>query len=286
MKARRHQTLKIALVQFRAEAGNVSENIKRMKSFISQYRDEADLIIFPEYSVTGYLKDSSYYDAALKTTDDGFEELVASTKDVAVAFGFVEETESFNFYNSLAFIKNKELIHVHRKIYLINYGVFEERKHFSAGPSYKCWDIDQLRLAPFICGDAWNPALVHLAAADRAHVFLFPACSPEEGLGGRLSTFDSWQRLNRFYATMYGAYVVFVNRVGEEGGLHFWGKSEVIDPFGRVVVSSQDAEEEVLMAEVDLSLSREARTILHTIRDEDLNFIKRRLENVISKNYI
>jgi predicted amidohydrolase len=283
---RKHQKLKVALAQIDCSPGDTRLNLAKIKRLIDECRGEVDLLVFPEYALSGYVTGQTIFDCALRTDDELFLDVVGATGDITVALGFIEEAPAFNFYNSLAILRNGQILGVHRKIYLINYGVFEERKHLSVGPSYQCIDLGAFRMAPFICGDAWNPALVHLAAADLAHIFVFPACSPTSGLGTRLSTKESWKRLNRFYASIYGVYVLFVNRVGEDQGLEFWGQSEVIDPFGVAVASTDDDGEELIRAEVDLGQVREARTILHTVRDEDLDFIQRRLQKVINQQYL
>ncbi len=283
---RKNQKLRVGLAQVDCESGEVLDNIDKIKRIISKYRKKVDLLVFPEYSLAGYVTGKAIYDCALRTDDKAFKDLARATKGITVAVGFIEETAAFNFYNSLAFFQDGKLLNIHRKIYLINYGVFEERKHLAVGPGYQCVDIGPFRVAPFICGDAWNPALAHLAAADLAHVFLIPACSPTKGLGGRFSTQESWKRLNRFYASMYGVYTVFVNRVGRDKDLDFWGQSEVIDPFGATVAASSEAKEEIVTCVLDLQQVREARTILNTVRDEDLDFIQRRLQKVMGKHYI
>jgi predicted amidohydrolase len=91
--------------------------------------------------------------------------------------------------------------------------------------------------------------------------------------------------MNEFYASMYGVYVLFVNRVGDDNDLTFWGGSQIIDPFGKVIAQAQGDAEEVIEAEVKLAEVREARTVLHTVRDENLSFLNHRLERVIQSNY-
>ncbi len=277
--------LRVALAQVDAAPGDYSANIPKILGLIKKYRGKTDLLAFPEYSLTGYLTGSGVYDRALRVDDAQFLEIVRATRDITVALSFIEETGAFNFYNSMAILRDGQILGIHRKIYLVNYGVFEERRHFSAGPGHQCFDLGPFRLAPFICSDAWNPGLVHLAAADLAHIFLFSAASPTEGLGSRLSTRESWKRLNQFYASMYGVYILFVNRIGEDEAMKFWGQSEIVDPFGKVIASSGGAEEEVVQAEINLGEIREARTVLHTVRDEDLGMIERRLQKVISSHY-
>ena len=177
------------------------------------------------------------------------------------------------------------IVGIHRKIYLVSYGVFDERRHFSVGPNHHAIDHGAFRIAPFVCADAWSPALVHLAAADLAHIFVFSACSPTQGLGSRLSTKESWHRMNQFYASMYGVYVLFVNRVGNDKDLTFWGGSQVIDPFGKIIAQAKGDAEEIIEAELRLTEVRESRTVLHTVRDENLNFLVHRLQHVIQSNY-
>jgi predicted amidohydrolase len=279
--------LRIGLAQTDAELGNVSANVARVVDLVHSARGRVDVLVLPELALTGYSVGSRFYDLSLRTDDPLFQQLLDATDEtMTLVVGFVEETDAFQFFNSLAFIRGHRLIHTHRKIYLPNYGVFEERKFFSAGRNFDGVDIGKFRLAPFICGDAWNPASVHLAAADQAHVLVIAACSPEGALGSRLSSRENWKRLNRFYAAIFGCYVAFVNRAGSEGPLRFWGESELIDPFGQTVVASSTSSDELLIGEVDLGQIREARTVLHTLRDDDLSFLQRRIEKIMVRHYI
>jgi predicted amidohydrolase len=272
---------RVALAQIDCKLGDVEHNTSKALEIIDEHRDDVDLIVFPELALTGYGVGQKFHEYALRRDDPTFRRLIDAAAGVTVAFGFIEETPTFQFYNSLAFVHDRQLVHVHRKIYLPNYGIFEERKYFSPGKRYTTFELDDgLRIGPFVCGDAWNPGLVHLAAAELAHVLVFSVCSPRGGLGSRLSSDDSWRRLNRFYATIYGCYVIFVNRVGQEANLSLWGESELVDPFGDQVVQA-GTDEEVVVAELDIQQVREARTTLHTIRDENFDFLQRRLQDVM-----
>ncbi len=278
-----NSVMRVAIVQMDCLLGKVEHNIEKIISLIDENRDKVDMIVFPELAVTGYCVGANFHKYALQVDDPRFLKVQEATKDVTIALGFIEETPSFRFYNSLAIISNQEIKYIHRKIYLPNYGIFEEKKYFSVGSRFRNVDIAPFRIAPFICGDAWSPALVHLAAADEANIFIFSVCSPLGGLGSRLSSKKGWRRANRFYASMYGSYVIFANRTGKEHDLEFWGESELIDPFGEQIICVEDQRETVLLAEIDLKEVRSARTTLHTMRDEDLSFIQRRLERIISQ---
>lgn len=283
MSDHRSQKLRVALVQMDCELGDVAANVDRAIAVIEKYRDTTDLIAFPELALTGYSVGEKFHQHALAFSDELFQRLLESTRGTSVAMGMIEETPSFTFYNSLAFLTNGAVQHVHRKIFLPNYGKFEERKYFAPGPTYSCLNLGPFRIAPLICGDAWDPALANLGAADRANLYVMAVNSPEGGLGSRFSSQSHWKRVMRFYASLYGSYVLFVNRVGTERDMTFWGGSEIVDPFGDPVGEPASDKEQVITAELDLAQVRESRLTLNTVRDQDLRFIERRLREIIRR---
>jgi len=285
MEFRYKETLPISIVQMDCALNDVEANAEFVIKTIENQKSKSSLIVFPELCLTGYSVGKNFADCALRVDSTVMQKIVKATKGTAACVGFIEETDAFSFYNSLAIIYDGDIKSIHKKVYLPNYGIFEERKYFSPGTKYETVMLDNFRLAPFICGDAWNPAFVHLAAADLANVIVLSVCSPEGGLGSRLSSKDNWKRLVRMYATLYGCYVIFVNRVGKEKDLTFWGESEVIDPFGATVVSSRGDDAVVLDAELNLKEVRESRITINTLRDEDFNFLQRRLKKVMEFNY-
>lgn len=282
----KNKTLRVLLAQTDSHLGNVKKNLQRHIEVLESYRGKADIVVFPELSLTGYNVGNQFSNYALTRDDPLFLEMVKATKGITAIFGFIEETPILNFYNSLGTVHDQQVVHVHRKIFLPNYGIFEEKKYFTKGQTFQCFEVNNIRVAPFICGDAWDPALVNLGAMDYAKLFVISVCSPDNGLEPRIPPWEGWQRLARFYAMIYGVYVVFVNRYGSEGDLRFWGKSEVIDPFGRSMATAAMDQEELLMTELDLAWVREARIALPTTRDQDLNFISHHLNALIEKRMV
>ena len=274
------QAIRIGAAQVAPELGSLNANLAAVKRVIDQRRGQVDLLVFPELTLTGYAVGDRYPELALPSDAPALRDLAEHAGDLAVMVGFIEETARFRFYNSLALLQGGRVQQVHRKVFLPTYGIFEEGKHFSASRSYQLIPLGPFRAAPFICADAWNPALAHVAASLGADLFILSANSPAGGLGARFSSRDGWQRLARFYASMYGVHVVFCNRVGQEGDLRFWGESEIIDPFGQLLAAASGAGEEVITAVCDRALVREARTVLHTIRDDDPGFIADQLRRV------
>lgn len=281
------KNLRVGMAQVDCALGDLDYNIKKTIEVIKRAREKTDFLVFPELSLTGYGVSKDFHKYALRIDDPRLQELAEQAQGVTVCVGAIEETPSFDFYNSLVFMRDGKITHVHRKIYLPNYDIFEEKKYFATGTKFRSFNHESFRVAPFICGDAWNPALVHLAAADEANIFVFSACSPNYSLGGKLENMKSWKSLIHFYAMIYGAYVVFVNRTGQERNLNFYGHSTIIDPFGEEVASAQGNEEAVIIGELGLHKVREARVTLHTMRDENLHFIQQQLSRIIdNKKYL
>ncbi|HUS68812.1 MAG TPA: nitrilase-related carbon-nitrogen hydrolase [Kofleriaceae bacterium] len=261
--------LRIGVAQVAPELGSVAANAATVKRVVDQVRGAVDLLVFPELTLTGYAVGQRYHELALRADAAVLRDLAEHAGDVAVLVGFIEETDRFQFFNSLALLRGGRVEQVHRKLFLPTYGIFEEGKHFSAGRRYELMQVGPLRVAPLLCADAWNPALAHVAASRGADLFVLSANSPDGGLGARFSSREGWQRLARFYASMYGVFVAFCNRVGQEGELSFWGGSEIIDPFGQPLTATAGAGEAVVTAACSRAAVREARTVLHTIRDDD-----------------
>lgn len=270
----------VALVQMDTALADVDRNLTKIIDRIADRPPGVDLIVFPELASSGYAVGARHPEASLRLDDERFARLLQATRGVTAAVGFIEETAHVRFFNSLAILSDQTLLGVHRKISLPTYGIFEEGKLFGRGSDYRVFDLGALRIAPFICADAWSPGLAHLAALDDASVFVMSVCSPDGGIDANFSSQDGWKRLCRFYATTYGVYVVFVNRVGREGALRYWGQSEVVDPFGNVVASVPDDRETVITVELDLAVVRRARIAMPGIRDENLALLQRGLARI------
>jgi predicted amidohydrolase len=184
--------------------------------------------------------------------------VAAETADgIAAVVGFHERHDGQSF-NSAVYAENGAPLHVHRKLYLVDYAPFDEDRCFEPGELLRAFDTQLGRMAVLICNDAWQPFLPSLAVHDGAEILLVPAASstavPEAEA--------YWNELTRFYARMLGCYVVFVNRVGTEAGLTFWGGSHVVDPRGEVVAQAPRLDESLVLAEIDLGQVAERRRTL------------------------
>ena len=143
---------------------------------------------------------------------------------MAVVFGFVEESRSSRFYNAAAFADAGTVRHVHRKVYLPTYGMFDEQRYFAAGDRIRAFDTRFGRLGLLICEDAWHLSCGVILQADGIDALIIIANSPGRGVREpELGSEQSWNLVTRTYATFLNIPVVFANRVGFEDGVCFWG---------------------------------------------------------------
>jgi len=272
--------LRLALVQLDVRLGDLEHNLARAAELVRRARaSDADLVVLPELALSGYRVGDVADDLSLACDDERLAALVAEAGNAAILVGFAERTR-LHVYNAAAYFEAGALVHLHRKLYLPTYGIYEERKHFSPGGSLRAFDARLGRLAMLVCNDAWQLPLPFLAVQDGAEILLVPAASAAASYPGSLDTRSYWRDITRFYGRMLESYVVFVNRVGREEGLEFWGGSHVVDPCGDVVAAA-DHEETVLVCEVDLAAVRARRRAVPLVREARLGLIAREVERLL-----
>ncbi len=246
--------MRIVLAQVDSVLGDVNQNLARAREILlGQAGGDTDLVVFPELFLTGYSLGNVPHDVGIAIDDVRFSSLAAAAGDsTAALIGLVETGPGMERYNSAAYIQGGGVVHTHRKVHLANYDIWEEGKHFTPGSSIGAFDSSLGRLATLICYDLWQPASVVVAVHDGAQVLLVPSNSIERRFSDEANNQDQWKAITRFYASMFASYVVFVNRVGVEGELTFWGGSHVVDPCGRIVAEGPTHEEALVVVDIDL----------------------------------
>src|SRR5215217_2925126 len=201
-RERWYEVMRVALAQIDCVLGDTDENLRRAKEVVAAARDRgADLAVFPELSLSGYALGKLGEDVAIEAQSEPISSLAEAAGEMAVVVGFCEEGRRFQTYNSAAYLEGGGLRHVHRKLYLPNYRIYEERKHYNPGQSMRAFDTRFGRMAILICNDAWQPFLPFIAVQDDAQVLIIPADSgsyptyPE-----LLDTRSYWRGITRFYA--------------------------------------------------------------------------------------
>jgi predicted amidohydrolase len=273
--------VRVALAQIDCILGDVDENLRRAKEVVGEAKDRgADLVVFPELSLAGYALGELSNEVAIEAESKPIISLAEEAGEIAVVVGFCEEGRGFHVYNSVAYLEGGSLIHLHRKLYLPNYRIYEERKHYNPGQSMRAFDTSLGRMALLICNDAWQPFLPFIAVQDGAQVLIIPANSGLYPYPELLDTKEYWRDITRFYARMLESYVVFVNRVGEEGDLTFLGYSHVVDPWGRVVAEGPAREEALITADIDLGNVRRRRREVPLVKEARLALLSRELNRL------
>jgi predicted amidohydrolase len=279
--------MRITLAQIDSRLGDLEANLEQAKQVIAQAVSEGtDLVVFPELSLSGYLIGDHYEDISIAPDDGRMEKLAKEAKGAGVLLGFPEaQAHGLHSYNSAAYYENGLLVHVHRKLFLPNYAIFEERKHFLPGQSSRAYPIlgGRHRAATLVCNDAWQPQLAYVATQDGAIILLVPACSAQSVFPEKYDSWSYWRGITQFYGRMFQLYVVFVNRVGTEGSLRFWGGSHIVDPWGKVIAEADDDREQVLTVSVDLSLVRRRRRDIPLVREGRLGLLRREIDRLLEE---
>jgi len=275
--------VRVALAQVDCALGDVEGNARRARAQLERSRaDGAELVVFPELSLTGYALGGVAEDVAMALDDPTIASLAGATDGIAAVVGCVESGR-VHTYNSALFLDGGAIVHVQRKTHLPTYGRWEEHKHFSPGPALRAFDTRLGRTAVLICNDAWQAPLAYVAAQDGARLLIVPAASSLESADGTdpAELERDWGDLLRFHARFLQAWVVFVNRVGDEAGVTFWGGSRVIDPWGRVVAQAPRGEEALVYADLDVSAVRRRRRELPLLKEPRLGLIRREIDRLI-----
>lgn len=276
--------VKIAIAQTNPTLGDIRRNLDQTLDVMHDLKEQTDLLIFPELSLTGYSLKDQLYDVAITTDSPEMQKLCRASKDlnINVMFGFVEAGKGDSIYNSAAFIKDGAVSTIQRKIYPTTYGIFEEGKYFTRGKKVKVDQIQQFTTSMLICNDVWHPSLPHIAAHKHTSLLVALINSPDGGLGSKYSSSQGWERVGQFYAQIYGCYVALVNRVGKEGDISFYGHSKVIDPFGQVITQCPFHDEAIEICEIEYRNVKEVRRILPIMRDEDIDLTIRHYNEIVS----
>jgi predicted amidohydrolase len=266
----------VRIAQFSPKLGDVPANLEHMLAAADEAAaDSVDLLVFPELSLTGYALRDHVSEVACGVDAPELQALASASERVSIAFGFVEETPDHLFFNSAAYLEGGRLLHVHRKVHLPTYGLFEEGRYFAAGETVRAFDTRFGRLAMLVCEDLWHLPVPYLAALDGAGMLLALSAGPTRGLDhdGHAKSSSAWERLLLTYASSLTVYVVYANRVGFEDGVGFWGGSEILDPSGRIVVKGKYHEPDSPTASLDLDLLRRERIQTPLLRDERLPLV-------------
>jgi NAD+ synthase (glutamine-hydrolysing) len=282
-------SIRVALAQIAPTLGRLDLNLARHHELIEQARTErADLVVFPELGLTGYQLQDLASEVALRLDDHRLADLADTTHDLSVVVSFVEESADHRLFIAAALLEDGEIRHVHRKLFLPTYGLFDERRFFGAG--------DMLRAVPSrlglgvgmaVCEDFWHLTVAQVLALDGAQLLINVSSSPGRDLAATnevgLGTAASWKQLMRTYAQLTTSFAIFCNRVGVDESFSFWGGSEVIGPTGEALLSAPLYDEGLYSVTIDTTEVRRERIALPLLRDERPELQVRELMRIVAE---
>jgi NAD+ synthase (glutamine-hydrolysing) len=278
--------LTLALAQINTRLGDVEANLeKHLRLADEARRSGADLLVFPELSLTGYGLQDLVSTVALRPGPDDpvFRRLLDASQEIDLVVGFVDEDLRSRFYIAAAYLSRGEVVYVHHKLYLPTYGLFDEGRFFAWGDNIRAFDTRFGRFGILICEDFWHASPPYLLWLDGADLLLFASASPGRGLRDepQLESAHWVEHLNRAYASLFTIFVAHANRVGYEDGLNFWGGATVFDPNGELLVKGPYHEESLTLAEIDLNQLHRTRARLPLLRDERTSLVQRELGRIL-----
>jgi predicted amidohydrolase len=277
----RSSVLRVGAAQIDPTEADIAENLAQHIHYIDLARQRGvDVLVFPELSLTGYQVKSRTPDLAITRDDPRLLTLAEAAGDMTVVAGFVEEGWAVQFHNSAVALRRGEVTFVHRKLNIASYGNLEEAKYFANGRFMDVFTHELPWTASIlICADAWNPALVYLAALAGATFLIMPIASSHTAVGIEFSNPEGWDTALSFYGMMYGMPVVMANHCGSRDGEDYWGHSRVVDAHGKVLAMAGE-KEELVVADLSYDAIRQARFQLPTVRDSNLDLIHREIERL------
>jgi len=255
----------VALAQISCKVGDKKHNIDVMKKIVKEAKGkDASLVIFPELSLTGYVSRDLMYELAETIPGPSIHSMeeTAKKEKMHVVFGMLERSEKASavIYNTAVLLGPQGLIGKYRKMHLPTHSVFEEKRYFRQGYEAPVFETNVGKIGLMICYDVFFPELARLLRLQGSQLIICISASPSV----RRTFFDV---LTTARAIENTAFLAYVNLVGIENGLQFWGGSRLIAPNGHVISQAKYDEEDLVMGTVDYADLERTETFVPTLRD-------------------
>ncbi|MCP2518932.1 nitrilase [Candidatus Aminicenantes bacterium AC-708-M15] len=278
--------MKVTVAQIAPRLGDIEKNFQTHLDILENAKKQkSDLVIFPELSLTGYSLQDLVSEVALQVDSNHyFSEFKKISRDISFIIGFVEEKERGIFYNSSAFFNKGEIIHIHRKIFLPNYGIFEEARFFAKGNKFSVISSELGKIGILICRDFLHFPTSYILFVQGVEIIVVVSNSPVRGVSDK-EYFESarlWECHGENVARLLTSFVIYCNRVGFEEGLCFGGGSFIFNPFGKIIKKADYIEEEIFSQEIDLQELKHARCMATYKRDDNPELILRELKKALN----
>ncbi|TAJ17581.1 MAG: carbon-nitrogen hydrolase [Planctomycetota bacterium] len=263
---------KVVLVQNNPALGHVRSNLEQhVASVEAAIRAGADLVVFPELSLTGYFLKDQTYELGLEPDAPLLAPLLELSKKISISFGMVERSREQRLYNAHVFLEQGRVLSVHRKVHLVTYGMFDESRDFAAGDRFQFVESRLGRFGFLVCEDMWHLGGTYLHFMNDVDALIVASASPGRGAdasGESLASVRIWQTLLGAVSLFTQTFVLYANRVGWEDGISFSGQTCAFDPFGRRIGMLEGFDPGELAVHMRSSELQRARVTTPLRRDE------------------
>ena len=267
-------SIRVAIAQINPKLGDLCANLALYEEKIRQgIEQKAELLVFPELSLTGYYLRDTVPSVALTMDSPEMNRLKKLSRELPFIAGLVEESADHRFFNAAVYFEDGAVRHVHRKVYLPTYGMFDEQRYFAGGDRVRAFDSRFGRMALLICEDCGTPRRSiwpRWTARWRSSVRRQARCAASS-TAGQDDNARYWEMINSAYTETFSLFMIYGNRCGFEDGVGFWGGSEIVDPFGQRIAKAKYYDEDFIVADVAFESVRRKRTMSPLLRDEDID---------------
>ncbi len=259
------KTVSVALAQISCKVGDKNYNIRKIERYIKKAKKkQANLIVFPELALTGYVCRDLVYELAEPVPGPSVHQLeaIAKKENIHIVFGMLEKSSKAKavLHNTSVLIGPEGFIGKYQKMYLPTHSVFEEKRYFRGGYQTPVFDTSVGKVGLIICYDVYFPEITRLLRLKGAQLVICISASPSV----RRGFFEVLTTARSLENTMFLAYV---NLVGVEDGLQFWGGSRMIAPSGSIIAQAKYDEEDVVLADINYSEMDRVEIFVPLLRD-------------------
>ncbi len=279
------ELMKIRAVQFSPALGRINDNLDYHLHAIEQAIGEKfELIVFPELSLTGYLLKDIVYELDLSLQSETINRLKQASRQIDILAGLPLELEAGIFYNCAVYFADGEILHIHKKVDLPNFGIFDEKMIFKSGSSFRAFQRKGWKIGLLICREILFPQNSYLYHLQNCDLLLAISNSPFRSIlqNNNSSTF-LWETMGFVISHFFQMHYLFVNRCGDEDGLIFPGGSFFAHAGSGLKKLAPYFEQSLLDIRINQQEVRRARIVNNYLRDQQPEIIKKELERIINE---
>ncbi|MGC8502143.1 nitrilase-related carbon-nitrogen hydrolase [Desulfurella sp.] len=265
--------MKIAIAQFKPKLGKVKENLERIEIFIDEaINKKSELIIFPELATSGYaLRDLVSY-ASINLQNKDLSNIIQKSNFIDIVLGYSQKEDNL-YYNSAVYLSDGLILTNRKKVYLPDYGMFEEARYFAKGDTLETTQTKFGKVNILICEEAFHLSVHHFVEQSKSDLTIIISASPYWIYENKADKTKIWDNICNNISSLSGNFVIYVNRVGFEDGVGFFGSSLVYNSFGECIFKGDFLKENLYILDLELSDIAHAKEFMPLLKDKSYGSI-------------